>query len=255
LPEYYDIAFDFRDLPKECAFLDQMCRSYGQGSPKSVVELGSGPGYHAIHLSNFGNVSRSIGLDLSPEMIEYAKRKNASAGGSAKFILGDMRDYSLDEPVDLAICMMATFHLLLTNEDIIQHFRCVADNLADSGLYIIECTHPNDFFSQDSRTQSEWAFERDGIKVTTKWGSDDDKSDPITQINHTTVTLIVDRQGKRETHSFIEPFRMLTYQELKLLVELSGVFEIVDCFGSVDAKISFNNDKDSWRMVPVLRRV
>ena len=38
-PEIYDIAFDFRDLVHECDILDAICKRYGNGKPKSFVDL------------------------------------------------------------------------------------------------------------------------------------------------------------------------------------------------------------------------
>ena len=48
--------------------------------------------------------------------------------------------------------------------------------------------------------------------------------------------------------------RSLTYQELRLLITQSEVFEAVDWLGALDPDIPFDNSKDSWRMIPVLRK-
>lgn len=254
LPKYYDIAFDFREMDREMKFIKDLCKRHLGRPLESVVELGCGPAYHAIHLSKEPGIRRSFGIDSSPEMVEYAQEKNRRESGDAEIELGDMRDFKLDQPVDLALCMLATFHLLLSNDDMISCLRSTASNLMPGGMFIIECSHPSDIFSSKQTTANEWTMERDGISVTTRWGETGDPKDPITQIDQVTVGFEVDDSGEHKEFKIVEPTRMLTYQEMVLLVEVSGVFRLVDVFGANDVNQPFDNQKGSWRMTAVLRK-
>ena len=82
----------------------------GCGNPSSianikaddtVVDLGSGGGFDAFIISSqVGEMGKVIGIDLSDEMLDLARR-NAQAGGyrNTEFIKGDIESLPLDEGV------------------------------------------------------------------------------------------------------------------------------------------------------------
>lgn len=250
--EAYDIAFDFRDLDQECDALDAICMKHRGSKPQSFVDIGCGPGYHAIHYGLRG--LRSIGIDVNPSMIEFAQNKADRHGSSATFIQADMRDFTLPQPVDLAFCAIASIHYLLTNDDMIQHLRTVARNLTDGGLYLFEANHPRDGFNTGTSAKNEWEIVRGGVTVYTHWGVDEE-FDPITQIAKSHVHMDIIRNGQKTSHDFTNTDRIHTHQELKLLIAQSGVFEDVAWLGALDPDQPLDNSDKSWRMIPVLRKL
>lgn len=253
LAEAYDIAFDFRDLGEECDQLDSLCHRHHGDPPRSFLDVACGSGYHCIEYARRG--IRSVGLDLSASMLNYARSKSERHGAEVEFIQADMRDFALAKPVDLAFCAMSTFHHLLTTDDVIRHLRAVARNLTERGLYIIEAEHPRDAFGIAQTLKHEWESERNGIVVKSSWGSPSDHFDPITQIVDTTVRLEVlsPNADSPRTHEFVTPLRRLTHQELTLLIASSRVFEAVAWLGRLTPECPFSNKPESIRMVPVLR--
>jgi SAM-dependent methyltransferase len=251
--EAYDIAFDFRDLDVECDALDDICLKYRGGKPASFVDVACGPGYHCIHYATRG--LRTYGVDINPAMIEYATQKAIDSGAEVDFIEADMRDFSLPQPVDLAFCGIASIHYLLTAEAIIGHLRTVARNLTPGGLYLFEANHPRDTFGVGKSTHNDWEARRGDTIVRSRWGLDDISFDPITQIAHSKVKIEIERDGQIDKLEFTNIDRTLTHQELKLILTQSGVFEAVDWLGALDPDKPFDNSKQSWRMIPVLRRV
>ena len=252
LCEAYDIAFDFRDLSAECDALDAICRAHRGGAPASFLDVACGPGYHCIEYARRG--LQTVGLDLNPKMLDYASAKARTNETSAEFMLADMRDFKLRQPVDLAFCAMSSFHYLLTNEDTLAHLRTVARNLTPGGLYVIEAEHPRDVFRVGQSLQHEWESQRGETIVRSSWGKPDDPFDPITQVCTTTVRLEVVRGGGTEKYEFISLNRHLTHQELQLLIAASGVFEPVAWLGVLDIAHPLTNEKASYRMIPVLRK-
>lgn len=255
LAEAYDIAFDFRDLGEECDKLDSLCQRHRGVVPRSFLDVACGSGYHCIEYAKRG--IQSVGLDLSVSMLDYARKKAERHRAHVKFIQGDMRDFSLPVPVDLAFCAMSTFHHLLTTDDIIRHLCAVASNLTDEGLYVIEAEHPRDAFGITQTLKHEWEAERDGIVVKSSWGLPSDRFDPITQIVDTKVRLDVylPNGAARQTHEFTTQLRRLTFQEFMLLIAASGVFEPVEWLGRLTPECPLTNDTESIRMVPVLRKL
>ncbi len=115
------------------------------GADGPVLELGCGTGRVALHLARRGHAV--IGLDRDPELIEalsarasdldpsgVGRKSDALGGLSVKGIVGDARDFELDEPVSL---VLAPTHLLQLLPDAAQRREslcCIAAALRPGGL-------------------------------------------------------------------------------------------------------------------------
>lgn len=74
---------DLADKPLDRALLSalaEMARAGGEATPL-VADLGCGPGYEARHLASCGLAVR--GVDLSPAMVDEARRRHAGVAGLA----------------------------------------------------------------------------------------------------------------------------------------------------------------------------
>jgi 2-polyprenyl-3-methyl-5-hydroxy-6-metoxy-1,4-benzoquinol methylase len=77
---------------------------------KTVVDLGCGKGENLVPLSQRG--ANVIGLDLSPELIELARKRVATAGVNADVRVGSAYATGLpDESVDIVFCIALVHHL------------------------------------------------------------------------------------------------------------------------------------------------
>lgn len=197
----------------------------------------------------------SLALDLSQEMVAYGTEAAEKAGVALKFIQGDMRNFRLPQTVDLAAIFMDSTSYLLTNEDVLSHFKCVAASLNSGGLYILEMSHPRDVFSVGKSASTEWDAEEGDIRVSVKWGDDADSFDPIGQTKDVTARVrFKSLQGDGEI-SDRSLQRCFTFNEFDALVKASGCFEMMDVLGSLKPGVRFSNDKSCWRMIPVLRKL
>lgn len=254
IPELYDIAFDFRDVAAEVDFLLEMTQKYSGRKIKSAMELACGPAYHVREMARRKLISD--GLDLDQRMAEYARELIAGEQLNADIIEGDMRYYKSPKNYDLVYILMASFAQLLTNRDILDNLNCVADMLDDNGIYIISTAHPRDFYGEEERsTQNVWSMTRGDIKVDTVWGCDDDKFDPLTEIDEVTVVFTVTTGEEVVRHEFPDRYRRCSMLTFEALVQLSGRFEIVDMFGALDNSLELSNDPKCWRLVPILRKI
>lgn len=251
MPEIYEIAFSFRDHSAAVDFLLDASAAAGLDDVASVVELGCGPGQYCREFSR-RNI-KATGLDNSPEMISYLEQLCQKDKLSCRAVVADFRDFKLPEKVDLAICMMATFHHLLSNRDTVNHLNAVADILTDNGLYIIEMEHPRDHLTADKSTQNKWTMERDGIKVSTHWGSSI-RTDPLTEVDDLIVTYEIEKDGKIRIIETPCQTRSVSAGLIRALIDISGRFKISAMYGDLDINRPFDNDKKSWRMILVLRK-
>jgi SAM-dependent methyltransferase len=250
-PELYELAFAWRDYGQAIDFLTEASRQAGLTNIKSMVELGCGPAQYAREFARRG--VEAFGVDLAPEMALYAQNIFDNESLPGYILEADTRDFNLEHPVNLAVCMMATFGLMLTNDDIVNHFRAVARNLTLGGLYIIELPHPRDVFNLESSTKNVWEMEKDGGKLSIDWASETD-FDPITEITTGEVHLTWEHDGTIDEHVAPERFREYGLGVLKALIEISGGLELATIYGDIKVDVPFDNTKKSWRMVLVLRK-
>jgi trans-aconitate 2-methyltransferase len=79
-------------------FEDLLAR-VGAARPRSVVDLGCGPGELTATLADRWPAARVNGIDSSPEMIERARRLGSRVG----FAVGDVREFSPGPDVDVLV--------------------------------------------------------------------------------------------------------------------------------------------------------
>lgn len=249
--ELYEIAFSFRDIATECEALLELARMYSGRAPRSFIELAAGPAAHTREMARRG--LRSVAVDLTPEMVHLGRRMAADASVEIEYIEANMTAFALTEPVDLAAILMDSESVLLDNEAVLAQLRCVADALTPGGIFVLEMGHPRDAFGVGRSAGNDWVMERDGTTVHTIWGRDDDPFDPITQITDVTVTMSWQQGEDLGEITEVAPERRFVPNELRALVTASGRFEIVAELGALDPDLAVNNEKESWRFVPVLR--
>ncbi|MEE9442792.1 MAG: class I SAM-dependent methyltransferase [candidate division Zixibacteria bacterium] len=254
LPQIYDIAFDFRDVSEEVDFLLGISEKQIGRKVKSAFEMACGPAYHTREIARRGVVS--VGLDIEPAMVKYTQELIAKENIKADIFVGDMRSFKSDKKYDLVYMLMASFAQLLTNKDIIDNFNCAANLLTDGGIYIISTAHPRDFYGDEKPTvKNTWEMTRGDIKVMTDWGGDDQKFDALTEIDDIVVSFDVTTPEGKKRYEFPDRYRRCSIKTFEAFVELSGRFEIVDRYGAVDPKIKLSNASESWRFVPILKKV
>jgi SAM-dependent methyltransferase len=255
-PLLYDIAFGYRDIPRE---IDCVLGWYQQASgrdapPRRILELACGPAEHALELARRG--AQAAGLDASEEMVAYAGQKAALLGLPLALHLADMVDFSLAERFDLALLMMNSAAHLHDLDRLVEHLQTVAAHLEPHGVYLLEIQHPRDFVGRGARSgapHAQWTMARWGLEVQTRWGSPDDPYDPLQQLFGARVEMRV--RGPDGEQRLVEtvPMRDWTWTELQAAVRLSGRFEIAGAYGDFAPDVTLD-DEGAWRMILALRR-
>ncbi len=246
----YDIVFN-RDVSREVDFVAAAYRRFTGAEMKSLLEVACGPGYHACHFARQGG--RAVGLDLQPEMVAFAAEMAAARGVRAAWVAGDMRDFRLDAPVDAAICPFDGIDALLTNADLIHHFRCLAANLTPGGLYVLEITHPRDCGFHDYGA-FRYSGARDGVSVAIVWATNHPTADIVRGVAHVELEIHVDDHGQHTVIHDAADERFLVPQEIELLAELSCALRIVGWYGDYDLGQALDSSPVSRRMIAVLQK-
>jgi predicted TPR repeat methyltransferase len=131
----YDILYSGKDYDGECDFVEEVFRRYQKSPTRTVLDLGSGTGGHALVLANRGYAV--TGIDASPEMVAIAEQKKGSPDNPV-FMCGDMRTYETDQRFDSVIAMFAVMSYMVLEEDILQAMKTARRHLLTGGLFIFD---------------------------------------------------------------------------------------------------------------------
>lgn len=250
--EAYQLAFSYRSFATEVSAMWAWYRVRKSTDPTAVLELAAGPADHAIEFGRRGITAAA--LDISPNMLRYAEDRAAADGVRLETIEADMVSFSTATKYDLALLLIDSAAHILDLESFVSHLKSVATSLTPGGLYLLEMTHPAEFFGAPSATETTWQMTRDDLVADFDWSKEGDL-DPITQIYTARVTLDVRRNGELVT-SVRDTLaqRLWTAPELVAAVRLSGQFEIVAQYGAMDLQTSLHDREDAWRMVSILQK-
>lgn len=118
--------------------LDFFERTSGGGAGKSVLDLCCGTGQFAAIALDRGY--RVTGIDLSPHMLHHARANCAghAAAGTATFVEGDVRTFTVPAPFDLAVATYDALNHLSSYDDLAAAFRAVHAAVAPGGTFIFD---------------------------------------------------------------------------------------------------------------------
>jgi ubiquinone/menaquinone biosynthesis C-methylase UbiE len=106
------VTHDLQSPAQERAWREAVARWTGP-APVDVLDVGCATGFFALLTASAGH--RAHGVDLSPAMVEEARRKAAATGSTATFALGDAT--ALDDVPDASVDVVLERHLMWTVPD------------------------------------------------------------------------------------------------------------------------------------------
>lgn len=136
---YEAMYYSFINYEEELAFYGNILSKYHKNK---VLEIGCGTGSLAEQFSttNFDYT----GFDLSPEMLEIAKRKNPNQA----FLCGDMRNFVLEKPTESSLITGRTISYIVSNEDVLNTFSSIRKNTEQGGILCFDFIDANRFIPQ-----------------------------------------------------------------------------------------------------------
>jgi len=139
---YYDLLYADKDYDGEAAFVADIIRRQNPDA-KSILELGSGTGLHAMALARQGY--SVTGFDLSPEMTIQARNRLSKTvlpqGVSVSFEKGDIRTLRLPRRFDAAISLFHVMSYQTNNSDIEACLTTAFMHLEKTGVFVFDYWH------------------------------------------------------------------------------------------------------------------
>lgn len=86
--KYYEIAFSFVDSKKQADLFEKFIKKFSKIEVKSVLDVACGTALQLRKLAKKGY--KTIGLDISPKMVDYLRKESLKEDSKIKVIKADM---------------------------------------------------------------------------------------------------------------------------------------------------------------------
>jgi SAM-dependent methyltransferase len=247
-PRYYEIAFNLA-RKRECDFIEEVFERHSKVRVKRIVDLACGTGQHLLRLARRGY--SVTGLDLSKASLDYIADRASSLGVSVRLRRANIGRFHLPLRQDAAICMTDSQGHLLTNDAILSHFKSVGKVLKPGGLYVFDRMLPEDWLNPTQEYR--WTRRQGNTAVTTTFRTLLN-IDPVRQTCWEELIFdVVENGARRRTYQRYQT-RVVFPQELKTLVALSGVFDLVSWHPNFTLKTRLDESRRPMMLVAILRR-
>ena len=101
-----------------------------------IAELGCGTGSFTLNMAKRGY--DIIGIDMSSDMLDIARKKTAAEGLNVMYLEQDMRELDLYCTCGTVLSVCDSVNYLLEDEDVIETFKLVNNFLFPDGVFIFD---------------------------------------------------------------------------------------------------------------------
>jgi len=163
----------------------------------TMLHLGCGAGGHDFH---FKKHFKLTGVDVSPGMLDIAKKTNANV----TYLLGDMRSINLDEKFD-AVVIPDSIDYMNTLEDLKQTILNAARHLKTGGVLLV-VAHTKEEFKDNNFV---YTGAKDNIHITLF-----ENNHIVSENNYEAAMFYLIRRGKETSlHHEIHSLGLFSYEQ------------------------------------------
>lgn len=221
-PQTFDLEDEgyYDDLPLVEQWVHKL------GGP--LLDLACGTGRIALRMAEQGY--QVTGVDIVPEMIDWARQKAARHGLSIEWVVADARTFQLQKQFPFIYMLENAFQFFQTREDQEAMLARAREHLQPEGCFLFETRNPNPRnLLEVHHPGSQKHTTADGGQLVI---TEEQQYDPMTQIQHYTRYLTFHRPGgQREERTLRTALRYVYPQEMEALLYYNG-FQVRDRYGS-----------------------
>ncbi len=219
-------TFDLEDegYYDDWALTEQWARLLGG----PLLDLACGTGRIALRLAAQGY--QVTGVDITPEMIEWARQKAAKQDLSIEWVVADARTFHLQKQFPFIYMLENVFQFFLTRQDQEAMLARVREHLLPQGCFLFETRNPTPRNLLQVRHPEPRTYTTpDGGQLVT---TEEQYYDPMTQIQHYTRHFtFLHPGGQHEEKTLPVALRYVYPQEMEALLFYNG-FQVRICYGS-----------------------
>jgi SAM-dependent methyltransferase len=142
--------------------VDRVAKILQPRGGERVLDMACGSGRHSLELRRRG--FSVVGADISPDLIEIARRDAAEENLDVDFVLSDLRDLDLDSEFDLVLNLNdGAIGYLESDEENLRTFEVISRALRPGGRNLIQ--FPNVLYAKDRLPQRSWIPATDMIEL------------------------------------------------------------------------------------------
>ena len=222
-PQYYDLIFAAEWEP-EFNFLEGCFERYVDGEVNRLFEPACGTGRLIYRFADAGY--EISGNDLNTKAIDFCNERLAQHDLPQRATVGDMTQFTLDQPVQAAFNTINSFRHLTTEQQAVKHLNCMADAIVTGGIYVLGF-HLSPI-GISACEEEYWSAEEGGVKVdSSMWLRERDKRRRIE-----TLGMSFDVQTPDEKLRINDQlkFRTYTWPQFERLIDKVPQWELVDVF-------------------------
>lgn len=193
LAAVYDYLVAGVDFGQWIDYVESIMSHFGF-RPGSVLDLACGTGNTLVPFALRGY--RSAGVDISPEMIRIARDKAAGKGLDIDYHIGDITEFLLEKPVELATCFHDGLNYIVDPDRLRKVFVNSYKNLCPGGMFIFDLNALDWIGEVDCRPEVV-----DGEEMTIIYSTSHDTGRALWTVNITCFIKDGDKYRKfSETH-------------------------------------------------------
>lgn len=209
----YDLFMEEVPYDQWLSFLEEIWQKEGL-EPEVIADLGCGTGNLLVPLTKKGY--RTMGVDLSFDMLSQAEKKLREAGLSSILLEQDLTEVSLPEAADCVISVCDSLNYLTEDGELSAAFACVKDSLRQGGLFLFDMNTEYKF--REVLAQNTYAVTEENAAYI--WEND---YDPEEKINAYAVNFFIEgNDGRYERTEEVHYERAYSVEEIKNTLTENG---------------------------------
>ena len=207
---YANLAKWFEYLNDDCGYENwsqyfiTKLKSY---SVKTGLDIGCGGGWFTRAFQKAG--FSMTGMDISPEMLDFAQETAFKEGARSEYLLGDITKFKSPKKYDFATAINDCVNYIPKNK-LDAAFKCVKAALVKGGVFLFDISSPKKFHEKIANTVS--VDDRDEV---TYMSFNKEEEDGVTM----EVTLFV-RQADGRYERLDESHRQYCYSQEEIITAL-----------------------------------
>ena len=134
LAQIYDYLLSGVDYEEWADYLEEIFQVHHIHPCSLLVDLACGTGNSTIPWAKRG--FQTYGVDISEEMLDWARRKAIREKLDTTFFHQDLREMQLDLSADVAVLYQDGLNYMLTDADLERALRCIHYTLRPGGFFI-----------------------------------------------------------------------------------------------------------------------